>query len=45
VAHLIHDSLFPLSGSGKCNYEYVPYCPNCENKPSFHRAPVKKYRI
>ena len=42
VAHAIHDGPFPLSGSGKCEYEDVPYCPKCETKPSFHGAPVKR---
>jgi hypothetical protein len=36
VAHSIHDGPFPLSGSGKCEYEQVPYCPKCEKKPDFH---------
>ena len=35
VAHPIHDGPFPLSGSGKCEYEQVPYCPKCEEKPSY----------
>ena len=35
VAHPIHDGPFPLSGSGKCDYEKVLYCPSCEEKPSF----------
>ncbi len=34
VAHPIHDGPFPLSGSGRCEYETVPYCPKCEEKPS-----------
>ena len=42
VAHSIHDGPFPLSGSGRCEYEEVPYCPNCEQKPSFHGTPIKK---
>lgn len=36
IAHPIHDGPFALSGSGKCDYEIVPYCPKCETKPSFH---------
>lgn len=36
VAHPIHDGPFPLSGSGECSYENAPYCPTCEEKPSFH---------
>lgn len=35
VAHPIHDGPFPLSGSGECHYEQVPYCPKCEKEPSF----------
>ena len=40
VAHPIRDGIFPLSGSGKCKYEFVPYCPKCETEPSFHGSPV-----
>src|SRR3989338_9544490 len=36
VAHPIHDGPFPLSGSGRCEYEQVPYCPKCEEKPNYH---------
>lgn len=36
VAHPIHDGPFPLSGSGRCEYEQVPYCPKCEEKSDFH---------
>lgn len=35
VAHPIHDGPFPMSGSGKCEYEPVPYCPKCEDKPNY----------
>lgn len=42
VAHPIHDGPFPLSGSGKCKYEDVPYCPKCETKPSFHGSPIRR---
>lgn len=42
VAHPVHDGLFPLSGSGECRYETVPYCPRCEVKPAFHGAPIKE---
>jgi hypothetical protein len=42
VAHPIHDGPFPLSGSGRCEYENVPYCPKCERKPSFHGSPVRR---
>lgn len=34
VAHPIHDGPVPLSGSGRCAYETVPYCPHCEPVPS-----------
>ena len=40
VAHLIHNSPFSLSGFGKCYYEEVPYCPNCEEKPSYNGLPI-----
>ena len=36
IAHSIHDGPFPLSGSGKCRYEKIPYCSNCEEKPHYH---------
>ena len=42
VAHPIHDGPFPLSGSGRCKYEAVPYCPKCEKKPDFHGAAIKQ---
>lgn len=42
VAHAIHDGPFPLSGSGRCEYEEVPYCPKCETKPSFHGRPIRR---
>jgi hypothetical protein len=34
VLHPIHDSLVPLSGSGEVEQELVPFCPECEEKPS-----------
>ena len=40
VAHPIWDGPFPKSGSGRCKYESVPYCPNCELKPNFHGAAI-----
>ena len=40
VAHPIWDGPFPCSGRGQCEYETVPYCPKCEEKPSFHGAPI-----
>ena len=42
VAHSIHDGFFPLSGSGKCEYETVPYCPKCESKPNYHGSPIQR---
>lgn len=41
VAHPIWDGPFPMSGSGKCHYETVPYCPKCEPKPDFHGTPIE----
>jgi len=32
VAHPVWDGPFPMSGSGKCEYEEIPYCPECEEK-------------
>ena len=40
VAHAIHDGPFPFSGSGKVRTEFVPYCPQCENKPPFDGKPI-----
>lgn len=42
VAHPIWDGPFPCSGSGRCEYEQVRYCPNCEKEPNFHGTPIKK---
>lgn len=41
VAHPIWDSPFPCSGSGRCQYETVPYCPKCEEKPDYHGSPIR----
>jgi len=41
IAHSIWDSPIPMSGSGKCHYEGVPYCPKCEEKPKFHGSPIE----
>ncbi|MEK6885162.1 MAG: hypothetical protein AABY22_36360 [Nanoarchaeota archaeon] len=41
IAHPIWDGPFPMSGSGKCHYEDVPYCPKCEQKPDYHGAPIE----
>ncbi len=40
VAHPIHDGPFPLSGSGRCHYEEVPFCPKCEKEPSYSGLPI-----
>ena len=40
VAHPVHLREMPGAGSGECQYETLPYCPNCEKQPSFHGAPV-----
>jgi ribosomal protein L37AE/L43A len=40
IAHPIWDGPFDLSGSGKCQYEQVPYCPKCEEKPNFSGSPI-----
>ncbi len=42
VAHPIHDGPFPLSGSGKCQYEEVPYCSNCEEEPDSHGSIITR---
>jgi hypothetical protein len=41
VAHPIWDGPFPMSGSGRCHYEDVPYCPKCEKEPNFHGSPIE----
>lgn len=41
VAHPIWDGPFPLSGSGKCHYEEVPYCPKCEKEPNPSGSPIQ----
>jgi len=40
VAHTIRDNLFLFSGSGKCKYEEVLYCPKCEKKPNYCGLPI-----
>lgn len=40
IAHPIWDGPGPCSGSGECQYDTVPYCPACENKPDFHGQPI-----
>jgi len=34
IAHPVHDGPFPFSGTGRCFHEEVPFCPQCEKKPS-----------
>lgn len=41
VAHPIWDGHFDTSGSGKCHYEDVPYCPECEKEPNFRGSPIQ----
>ncbi len=41
VAHPIWDGPFPMSGSGRCYYETIPYCPKCEKKPDFSSTPIE----
>ena len=42
VAHPIHDgSPSSLSGSGRCYYEEVPYCPTCEKTPRSSGCPIQ----
>lgn len=41
VARPIWDGPFPCSGSGRCQYQDTPYCPNCETKPGFHGSPIR----
>jgi len=42
VAHPILDGPFPGSGSGKCDYDEMPYCPKCEEEPNFHGIPINE---
>lgn len=35
IIHSIHGRPEVLAGSGRVVKEYVPYCPNCEEKPNF----------
>lgn len=42
VAHPIWDGPAPMSGSGQCHYESVPYCPKCEKEPSFNGIPIQQ---
>lgn len=40
IPHPIWDGPFSCSGSGKCFYEDVPYCPECEEIPNFEGEPI-----
>ena len=41
VAHPIYlREMPPRHGFGRCAYEQVPYCPNCDEKPNFDGEPV-----
>ena len=40
VSHPVWDGPTPLSGSGRCESETVPYCPKCENEPSSQGMPI-----
>ena len=42
VIHPVHDGLFPLSGSGRTETENVPYCVECEDKPSVDGSFIDK---
>ncbi len=42
VAHPIHDGPFPNSGFGGVHRESVPYCPDCDDKPSFYGTIIDK---
>jgi len=43
VAHPVHDGPFKGSGSGRCEYETVPYCPTCEDEPSFDGTAINPF--
>lgn len=45
VRHPVHDGPFPLSGSGEVDLELVPYCPNCQERPSEQGAPVPQRQV
>ena len=40
-SHPIWDGPGPCSGGGQCEYESVPYCPTCEEKPSITGWPIR----
>lgn len=40
VTHSIHLRELPGSGFGEVQVEIVPYCPNCDEKPSPYGAPI-----
>ena len=39
VAHSVWDKRFACAGGGEVQYETVPYCPTCQEKPSFYGGP------
>jgi|SRR3989344_6231996 len=41
IARPIWDGPFPGSGSGRCHYEKVPYCPKCEVEPNSSGIPIE----
>jgi len=41
VAHPVWDGPFDGAGSGFCHNEQVPYCPKCEEVPSFRGMPIR----
>lgn len=40
VAHPVWDGPFPMSGSGRCIYEHIPYCRKCDTKPNSQGSPI-----
>lgn len=40
VVHLVRDGPFSFPGSERREFENIPYCPNCEEKPGTPGAPV-----
>jgi hypothetical protein len=45
VNHPIYDGLFSLSGLGKVQVEGVPYCPECDGKPSIRGSFVSSEQL
>jgi len=40
IVRPIWNGPFSLSGSRRCSYETVLYCPKCDRKPNFHGSPI-----